>query len=467
MTDHNILGHTNQEPAAPSEPVGRSADVLSVFEALASDHPREELDLLAVERLAIFADTPQPCMGKNCGTTNFQHSEECLQEASKSQGWEYEPPNSTQPSAKPAVAAAQERHIEDAQHWAPEPAGAGEPSWQQTRIDFANDVLRRMRALAPGMEKVGPLHPDVALEMVDKFRAAITATKTVGAREGDNEFKNFHRLLCERFGYRFDPVDWKRDQASLIEYIDQLGDAREHLGFEKASDKSDAHFCGYARVRDGKYELAGMRDCPIMRDGELHPIYTGIPDLASTPPAAHAGLTDAEIDALFHADYVGESWRFPSESVVVNLKVARDAVRKALASTPAPVKAGAPGAVTWQPIAEAPTSEVRPFLVKVPAWKMGGVPEHILQVSRFEGNLYPDHLGDAIDREDAVTRATHWMPLAAQGAPVMVEAAVLTDEELNEIYRASFKLIDGRMVPQQIAFCRAIIAAAATRKGQP
>lgn len=33
------------------------------------------------------------------------------------------------------------------------------------------------------------------------------------------EFKNFHRLLCERFGYHHDDVDWKRDQLSLIEHM--------------------------------------------------------------------------------------------------------------------------------------------------------------------------------------------------------------------------------------------------------
>src|SRR5712692_562381 len=32
-------------------------------------------------------------------------------------------------------------------------------------------------------------------------------------------FKNFHRLLCERFGYGHDEVDWERDQLSLIEWI--------------------------------------------------------------------------------------------------------------------------------------------------------------------------------------------------------------------------------------------------------
>lgn len=43
-----------------------------------------------------------------------------------------------------------------------------------------------------------------AIEVIDRERA---------------EFKNFHRLLCERFGYPHDPVDWRRDQLSLIEHI--------------------------------------------------------------------------------------------------------------------------------------------------------------------------------------------------------------------------------------------------------
>lgn len=33
------------------------------------------------------------------------------------------------------------------------------------------------------------------------------------------EFKNFHRMLCERFGYGHDERDWKRDQVSLMESI--------------------------------------------------------------------------------------------------------------------------------------------------------------------------------------------------------------------------------------------------------
>ncbi len=39
------------------------------------------------------------------------------------------------------------------------------------------------------------------------------------AQDGDHEFKNFHRHLCEHFGYTHDEIDWKRDQVSLIEWI--------------------------------------------------------------------------------------------------------------------------------------------------------------------------------------------------------------------------------------------------------
>ena len=46
-----------------------------------------------------------------------------------------------------------------------------------------------------------------------------------------HEFENFHRSLCERFGYVHDPVDWKRDQVSLIEHIASLIPAwRRDLG---------------------------------------------------------------------------------------------------------------------------------------------------------------------------------------------------------------------------------------------
>ncbi|MGQ3297712.1 hypothetical protein [Reyranella sp.] len=62
----------------------------------------------------------------------------------------------------------------------------------------------------------------------------------------------------------------------------------------------------------------------------------------------------------------------------------------------------------WQPIETAPTKEDVPFLVMTPG---NGVARFlILQVTRFQGALYPDHKDGTVGYDDAVTNATHWMP---------------------------------------------------------
>ncbi|NTZ93922.1 hypothetical protein FCH79_01100 [Pseudomonas koreensis] len=38
-------------------------------------------------------------------------------------------------------------------------------------------------------------------------------------KQAEAGFKNFHRSLCERFGYFHDEIDWQRDQVSLEEHI--------------------------------------------------------------------------------------------------------------------------------------------------------------------------------------------------------------------------------------------------------
>ncbi len=55
-----------------------------------------------------------------------------------------------------------------------------------------------------------PILNDVAVRMAEAFRATLSERAA---------FKNFHRLLCERFGYGHDEVAWERDQLSLIEWI--------------------------------------------------------------------------------------------------------------------------------------------------------------------------------------------------------------------------------------------------------
>jgi hypothetical protein len=51
------------------------------------------------------------------------------------------------------------------------------------------------------------------------FLSSPTDGSTQASARAEHEFKNFDRLLCERFGYVHDDRDWKRDQASLIEWI--------------------------------------------------------------------------------------------------------------------------------------------------------------------------------------------------------------------------------------------------------
>lgn len=61
----------------------------------------------------------------------------------------------------------------------------------------------------------------VAAQMLRAFAATLRQQA-----EADHDFKNFHRLLCERFGYAHDEKDWRRDQVSLIEWIARQQAAR-------------------------------------------------------------------------------------------------------------------------------------------------------------------------------------------------------------------------------------------------
>lgn len=66
----------------------------------------------------------------------------------------------------------------------------------------------------------------------------------------DAEFKNFHRLLCERFEYGHDPVHWRRDQLSLIEWIArQCADSASGVPAERLAD---GRWKEYAKDDDGK-----------------------------------------------------------------------------------------------------------------------------------------------------------------------------------------------------------------------
>jgi len=63
----------------------------------------------------------------------------------------------------------------------------------------------------------------------------------------------------------------------------------------------------------------------------------------------------------------------------------------------------------WRPISEAPKSEHKPFLVQLPGNDMADY--IVMQVSNFEGRMYPDARDGCIDWEDGITNAVAWRPL--------------------------------------------------------
>lgn len=75
---------------------------------------------------------------------------------------------------------------------------------------------------------------------VDALQKRLAAT--------EHEFKNFHRLLSERFGYVHDEKDWKRDQVSLIEWI------AKRTAHEPPSQASN-ELCAQLREGTREYEL--------------------------------------------------------------------------------------------------------------------------------------------------------------------------------------------------------------------
>lgn len=65
----------------------------------------------------------------------------------------------------------------------------------------------------------------------------------------------------------------------------------------------------------------------------------------------------------------------------------------------------------WKTIDTAPKDEALSFLVFVPVTKPVEEWDVIIQVSWFQGYLYPDSKQACVDWDDAITTATHWMPL--------------------------------------------------------
>lgn len=84
-------------------------------------------------------------------------------------------------------------------------------------------------------------------------------------------------------------------------------------------------------------------------------------------------------------------------------------------------EAGKEAALQWLPIKTLDLKQQEhigeSFLVLLPKNDMA--PYVILQVSLYEGRMYPDARDGCIDWENGITTATHWMPLTP--APEVAE----------------------------------------------
>lgn len=84
----------------------------------------------------------------------------------------------------------------------------------RSQLERYDGFLDDLRAKLAEHERIACNH-DLDLR---RQLAAVTMERDAALRA----FKNFHRLLCERFGCAHDEQDWRRDQLSLIEHIAAL-----------------------------------------------------------------------------------------------------------------------------------------------------------------------------------------------------------------------------------------------------
>ena len=102
-------------------------------------------------------------------------------------------------------------------------------------------------------------------------------------------------------------------------------------------------------------------------------------------------MIDARIEFLAREAYLADTQEAIQEALRTAIREAKDE--------------------QWLPIESAPKDEGVHFLVRLPGNSMAD--EIVFQVSLFEGQMYPDFLDGAIDWNDRITTATHWLPKPA------------------------------------------------------
>ena len=165
------------------------------------------------------------------------------------------------------------------------------------------------------------------------------------AQQHEHEFKNFHRMLCERFGYTHDERDWRRDQISLIEWIakkvEQPAQQQEPVQ-ETAWQALPAgpikvlHQCRAALIGPVADGLA--RRCAVAAiDAELARPAQNQCKFCIRPNCEALKLALEALESCEMSNY-GRDWVWPAtahKTAMKNVKEAITAIREALAEQPA------------------------------------------------------------------------------------------------------------------------------------
>lgn len=143
---------------------------------------------------------------------------------------------------------------------------------------------------------------------------SILARQFLRANEARGAFKNFHRLLCERFGYGHDEKDWLRDQLSLIEHI-----------AARSRGKTNPMNCGHLRLFECKGipadEYVERQDCLFCEIDKPRPavepsVVPALPTGPLTPELLETARASCREAGLELAEPTADSIGVPSPSAI-------------------------------------------------------------------------------------------------------------------------------------------------------
>jgi hypothetical protein len=171
----------------------------------------------------------------------------------------------------------------------PAPAARREPGWNGPMV---NDAAAQAEPVAADGFVLVPVEPTPEMEAAGSdagdghdwagpravYGAMLAARPPVVAEEAEDN---------ERFDKAVDDArQWLQHEQAVylsvpstrklvLRIMDALASPPPAAAQPVAQGLTDLgpYFCGYARISNGEYKLAGMRSTEVMKDGELHPIY--------------------------------------------------------------------------------------------------------------------------------------------------------------------------------------------------